>query len=301
MILYMNNRLKTPYFSFDEREITENHSNGLSDNKLAMKVAQPLIDIGVSDASISEKASYKSNLHTTWCHRMTLLIQGEMELNINSGKHQLLPGELSYVPPNTPFSRKGIGPIWWIYFNIDDTKTWSPLKRKGPYIREYDHVSLMFILLRNILDANSSRNQNMIPVALGNARAIANLLLQEVNLANKQTSKLSEQLQGLINEISRTPQYDWKIEEMSSKLNISSTHLNDIFRKQYNMSPHEMVVTQRMLKASSLFLQSEHNMNIIDIAEAVGYKSVYSFSRLFKKYVGLPPAQYRKRHLGKED
>ena len=40
-------------------------------------------------------------------------------------------------------------------------------------------------------------------------------------------------------------------------------------------------------------LLEDDSMMIQEIAEAVGYDSAYSFSRLFKKKVGMSPNDYR--------
>ena len=37
-------------------------------------------------------------------------------------------------------------------------------------------------------------------------------------------------------------------------------------------------------------------MKVYEIAEAVGYKNVDYFHKKFKKYVGLSPAEYRKKY-----
>ena len=48
------------------------------------------------------------------------------------------------------------------------------------------------------------------------------------------------------------------------------------------------------MQLAANFLQSSTD-NVTQIAERVGYESEAAFSRAFKKAVGVPPSQWRKR------
>ena len=50
------------------------------------------------------------------------------------------------------------------------------------------------------------------------------------------------------------------------------------------------------MQLAANFLQSSTD-NVTQIAERVGYESEAAFSRAFKKAVGVPPSQWRKRPI----
>ncbi|EWH00203.1 GlxA family transcriptional regulator [Halomonas sp. BC04] len=68
------------------------------------------------------------------------------------------------------------------------------------------------------------------------------------------------------------------------------------FRKATGLSPMEYVHTLRLEEAKQI-LESER-VPVDAIAEAVGYEDSAFFGRLFRRKVGLTPAQYRRRFGG---
>ncbi len=71
------------------------------------------------------------------------------------------------------------------------------------------------------------------------------------------------------------------------------------FKKYFGFSAIEYLVLLRMQHAS--FLLRDVNMNITEVAEAVGYDDIYYFSRLFKKHHGASPRHYRRRLSGEHE
>lgn len=54
---------------------------------------------------------------------------------------------------------------------------------------------------------------------------------------------------------------------------------------------YQYLLSQKILIAKKLLLGT--NVSITNISEQLGFKSVFYFSRLFKKKVGLSPREYR--------
>lgn len=66
------------------------------------------------------------------------------------------------------------------------------------------------------------------------------------------------------------------------------------FGSVMKMSPMQYVISLRIATAKG-YLESTAK-NIGEIASEVGYENALYFSRLFKKYTGVTPTEYRKRH-----
>jgi AraC family transcriptional regulator, arabinose operon regulatory protein len=69
------------------------------------------------------------------------------------------------------------------------------------------------------------------------------------------------------------------------------------FKKHFGFSAIEYVVLLRMQHAA--FLLGDVNMNVTAVADAVGYRDLYYFSKLFKKHYGMSPRYYRDRGMGR--
>lgn len=83
-------------------------------------------------------------------------------------------------------------------------------------------------------------------------------------------------------------------EAIAEKMFLSRRQLNRFTEKYYGMTLNAMIKSRRLSVAGKLLIDGD--MDIEDIALAVGYKSKSAFHSLFKKFYGLTPSQYRKTH-----
>ena len=68
----------------------------------------------------------------------------------------------------------------------------------------------------------------------------------------------------------------------------------DLFKKEMHRTPRQYLVMLRMEHASVLLRHSQSSIE--EIAENCGYADRYHFSKAFRSYFGLPPAEFRRRH-----
>jgi len=76
----------------------------------------------------------------------------------------------------------------------------------------------------------------------------------------------------------------------------SRYHFIRLFSKIYGKTPHQYLTGVRMDKAQ-LLLQTD--MPVQQVCFAVGFDSLGSFTSLFKRHVGVNPAQYRTQQLAR--
>ncbi|SHE77379.1 helix-turn-helix transcriptional regulator, partial [Clostridium fallax] len=81
------------------------------------------------------------------------------------------------------------------------------------------------------------------------------------------------------------------LEFLSNKFYINASHLSSIFKKITGDNLVEYTTKKRIEKAKLLLKDS--NLKIGQVSEEVGYKDYYYFSKLFKKYVGIPPSKFK--------
>lgn len=85
----------------------------------------------------------------------------------------------------------------------------------------------------------------------------------------------------------------WTIGEIAAGMGVSAGHLRLLFRREAGLSLGEYLVRLRMNRAAALLSGTE--MRVGEVAEACGYESIYSFSRSFRRRMGLSPKVYRTR------
>jgi AraC-like DNA-binding protein len=84
---------------------------------------------------------------------------------------------------------------------------------------------------------------------------------------------------------------DVPLKELASLCNLSVRQLSRHFQKLYNKAPHEYLMDLRFRAAVNLLRNS--NNSIKEIAERSGYDSVFSFSKAFKKTLGISPQKFK--------
>ena len=83
-----------------------------------------------------------------------------------------------------------------------------------------------------------------------------------------------------------------KVEHLCKEFAIGRSHLQRIFREQTGYGAIEYFCQMRISVAKRCI--RENKMNLTDTAAALGYTSIYYFSKQFKKITGRSPSQYQK-------
>lgn len=82
-----------------------------------------------------------------------------------------------------------------------------------------------------------------------------------------------------------------RIQDIAMDIGIDRSYLSGIFKEVMKMSPQEYLLHYRVEQAEILLKETDRKVS--DIAELVGYADAMTFSKMFKKYKGMSPQQYR--------
>jgi two-component system response regulator YesN len=86
---------------------------------------------------------------------------------------------------------------------------------------------------------------------------------------------------------------DTVLQTVANAIQINAAYLSRLMHKQLGMSFVDYLTSYRMQKAALLLRTCEKDMRLYEIAQKLGYSSQHYFCRLFKKYYGMSPQQYR--------
>lgn len=84
---------------------------------------------------------------------------------------------------------------------------------------------------------------------------------------------------------------DIGIDDIAAQVGLSYAHTRKIFKDETGDSLIDYINKLRIEEAKGLLCKS--NKNIMDIALKLGYNNDQSFTRFFRKYVGVTPGEYR--------
>ena len=89
----------------------------------------------------------------------------------------------------------------------------------------------------------------------------------------------------------------FSIKDCLKKLPLNYDYIRKLFKKETGVTPYEYLLKERMSLARQLILSGISNRfspySISQIAEACGYSEPLYFSRVFKKYYGVSPSEYK--------
>jgi AraC-like DNA-binding protein/quercetin dioxygenase-like cupin family protein len=85
------------------------------------------------------------------------------------------------------------------------------------------------------------------------------------------------------------------VEKLAEQSELSADHLSRIFKESTGWSPMDYFQRRRTHHACSWLLNPRHS--ITDVALALGFSDTAHFSRLFRRYQGCSPREYRNTYL----
>lgn len=109
---------------------------------------------------------------------------------------------------------------------------------------------------------------------------------------NENINHYSKRVKGVMEYIEENINSKITLSELCEVFNISSTTLNNLFKKELNTTVNAYI-NRRKIKKSIELIQSEKYL-VYEIAEILGFSDYKYFSRVFKKYTSQSPTEFMK-------
>ena len=94
----------------------------------------------------------------------------------------------------------------------------------------------------------------------------------------------------VITHLHQQPEHQWTVANLAELVNMSRSSFAAYFKQLVGLSPKQYLIRWRMQTAAH-YLKTR-NLTVQEVAVLVGYESQATFSRVFKQYIGMPPASY---------
>lgn len=92
--------------------------------------------------------------------------------------------------------------------------------------------------------------------------------------------------------INENYQENLTVTDLANRLHLSPNYLSALFKKHTGTTISEYITRQRIQRAKEIMIEN-CSIKTYEIADMVGYNDYEYFRKMFKKYVGINPAQYR--------
>ena len=146
-------------------------------------------------------------------------------------------------------------------------------------------------MIENIIETQTSKPPFYDTLIKGYFLALLSELFQVVKFTETKSSD-GDTIKAVLNFCSENYTQNIQLKTIAQALHISRTYISHLFSEKLHMGFSEYIGMLRISDACNLLVSCD--MSITDISYAVGFNSPRSFNRLFLKYTGVTPREYRK-------
>lgn len=220
--------------------------------------------------------------------------EGEGSVLVNGKKYTLRENEAFTIPRYKKHfyysDKKNPWSILWVHFKGEDTQ-YYPLDEcrivKFKSNRVKNRMLFLFDLLFRVLEGNYTLG-NFIYISevlsLIMAESYSREKKDEAGQQNKHVTNIIKYMHSHIGE-------NLTLEQICREFELSKSYVNSIFLRCTQHAPMDFFINLKIREACNALRSTDQY--IYEIAQRLGYKDQYYFSRLFKKVVGVSPKEYR--------
>lgn len=103
---------------------------------------------------------------------------------------------------------------------------------------------------------------------------------------------VDSRISGVVERIQEEPGRRWPVTELAKQAGLSRSQFTRRFTAMTGLAPESFLIQARVDRARQLLRETD--MTVSQIADALGYRDVYFFSRQFSQVTGGPPTGYRR-------
>ena len=252
------------------------------------------------DICTKKTSASMTDFHSHKFYELYFLKSGKRSMVFKDKQYNFNENSFAIIPPFTPHKTEG-GPYTRIniYFSSDmlsnihkDSifKTSTPIVYKLPQ----EHFETIFFLLQKANENRSKDEKTFFDIKLKILNVVEFLLnTKELSLVESETLIDKDKvIQNIVQYIKNNPSEKITIDMLCKKFFFTKSNLFRRFKIAMNCSISEYIYFVKIGLAKDLLYNT--NKSIEEIAFSCGFSSLNYFSLMFKKKVGVSPANYRK-------
>ena len=145
-------------------------------------------------------------------------------------------------------------------------------------------------LWRDVLDAY---RQPFVPAEeLGHNLLLQFFLRCDAHNPRRDYARLDDRVRLAVDRITRDCAEPLTVEDLADAAHLSPSRLAHLFRRETGIAPMRYLERVRLERARDLLLMTR--LPVAEVARQVGYDNPFYFSRLFRRFAGKPPRDYRR-------
>ncbi|WP_169307471.1 helix-turn-helix transcriptional regulator [Chitiniphilus eburneus] len=219
-------------------------------------------------------------------HIAVVCVAGSGELIDGERRLPLAPGMLGILPAGP--ARRGLhltGEEWQLgWLLLDATPRWSRFAGPRASVAAAPGADSFFHALALFCHEVGHRVSGA-----GMALVTVLDLFQRMLAQSAPPDAHSPRLWALFDQVGQDPAREWRVEALAQAHGVSVEQLLRLCVRYLGATPQQLVIAQRMERARRLMVAGCERVG--DVAAAVGYQEIASFSRRFQQHFGVNPSE----------
>ena len=239
------------------------------------------------------------DLWLVWAGRGTMELMGGRVVELRPGVVLWMRPRRLYLAEQDPAERLG---VTFIHFDLRDERSGERPSSLPAEVHQLIDVPYADAVTRRVVELLQAEDGRTRGTARHEAaRSLLRGLLMDLDAGGESRDGSSAGTAGhhralvmqVAARIRESPSDVLSVAELARQSGYSPDHFARVFRQVLGQSPQAYIVQERVHRGRQLLTES--SLTVTQIADALGYESVYFFSRQFKEKTGMSPSEYRRR------
>jgi AraC-like DNA-binding protein len=270
---------------------------------LTLVKENPLIaDLYITDIGYYPQARYHFRERNSGSDQFILLycVEGKGEIRLKETVHTVSADQFFIIPAGMPHAyhsdEQFPWSIYWIHFSGPKASHFtrfacqSILIARGKNSRISDRIDLFSEIFRNLDRGFGIETLEYVNLCLSHLLASFTHLSQfRLIRESGEKDPVAQSINFMLENLTRK----LKLDEIALETSLSASHYSRLFQNRTGHSPIDYFIQLKIQRACRLLDNS--GWLIADVSREMGFDDQFYFSRVFRKVMGMSPAEYRKR------
>ena len=229
-----------------------------------------------------------------------LCLRGQGWVRTGGETREIIAGDWVWLPANeTHAYGAGHADPWtiaWAHFGGEEVGAWRDLLgaagASSPSVLALPDDRLEEIALDHVYAALERGYAVRDQVAAAAALRSALSMVTQLAITPRDIRSAHERVAVSVEALRRDWQRPHRLDELATAAGVSVTHYSSLFRRRTGFAPIDFLIRLRVQHACRLLDTTK--LPIGEIAERVGFRDPYYFTRCFRRVMGSAPRAYRK-------
>lgn len=268
---------------------------------------KPFINsIYITDIGYFPKARYHYRERENGSNQFILIYctEGKGWIELGNTNHYIAPNDYFIIPSGYKHrygaNKKDPWSIYWVHFDgksLKSNQESSELPFSKPVHFSVEHIQERIEIFNEIYHT-LEKGYSLDNIGYANS-CLWHLLgsfIYHKTFKNNKYKEIPDPIEESINWMQKHIHKNISLTELASIAHYSVSYYSTLFNQKTGYSPVEYFIHLKIQRACQYLDLT--NFKIKEIAQLLGYKDPYYFSRLFNKVMGVFPTEYRKKEKG---